>query len=154
MNKKFTLLVLTILAVLLSTIIWWQESNTKLSSDQFVRANINSFAECAAAGLPIMESYPRQCRAHGRLFVEPVNFPPVPPDDEPALPTPTSESTLCQPDQRNADVCIKIYAPVCGKVNVQCIKAPCYPVEQTFGNSCEACANPLVESYVSGECVQ
>ncbi len=33
-------------------------------------ANINSFDECAAAGYPIMESYPEQCRTpDGRNFV-------------------------------------------------------------------------------------
>lgn len=31
---------------------------------------IGSFAECAAAGNPVMESYPRQCRANGVTFVE------------------------------------------------------------------------------------
>ena len=32
---------------------------------------INSFDECVAAGNPVMESYPRQCRTpDGRLFVE------------------------------------------------------------------------------------
>src|SRR3989344_2847577 len=36
---------------------------------QKVRA-INSFEECAARGNPIMESYPRQCRAGGKTFVE------------------------------------------------------------------------------------
>lgn len=31
---------------------------------------INNFEECAAAGNPVMESYPEQCRtADGRLFV-------------------------------------------------------------------------------------
>jgi hypothetical protein len=31
---------------------------------------INSFEECAAAGYPIMESYPEQCRTtDGRTFV-------------------------------------------------------------------------------------
>ena len=33
---------------------------------------ISSFGECAAAGNPIMESYPRQCRANGQTFVEDV----------------------------------------------------------------------------------
>lgn len=36
---------------------------------------INSFEECAAAGNPIMESYPRQCRAGGRTFVEEIPEP-------------------------------------------------------------------------------
>ncbi|UCD04306.1 MAG: hypothetical protein JSW73_01560 [Candidatus Woesearchaeota archaeon] len=31
---------------------------------------INSFEECVAAGNPVMESYPRQCMANGKTFVE------------------------------------------------------------------------------------
>jgi hypothetical protein len=44
-------------------------------------AKITSFAECAAAGYPIMESYPRQCRAGGQTFVEVVAVPPEPPPE-------------------------------------------------------------------------
>ena len=58
----------------------------------------------------------------------------------------------CLDDQRKADVCVQIYAPVCATVHIQCIKAPCYPIEQTFGNSCEACRNSLVDTYTEGEC--
>ncbi len=37
---------------------------------------ISNFEECAAAGNPVMESYPRQCRgADGRLFVEEIVAP-------------------------------------------------------------------------------
>lgn len=32
--------------------------------------------------------------------------------------------------------CTMQYQPVCGAKEVQCIKAPCYPVYQTYGNSC------------------
>jgi len=32
--------------------------------------SINSFEECVAAGNPVMESYPRQCSANGRNFIE------------------------------------------------------------------------------------
>ncbi|MBP6910686.1 hypothetical protein KBC03_03725 [Patescibacteria group bacterium] len=35
-------------------------------------------------------------------------------------------------------MCTAHYQPVCGEVQVQCITAPCYPVQQTFGNRCEA----------------
>ncbi len=35
-------------------------------------SSISNFEECAAAGNPVMESYPRQCRANGQLFVEQV----------------------------------------------------------------------------------
>lgn len=31
---------------------------------------ITNFEECAAAGNPVMESYPRQCAANGEIFVE------------------------------------------------------------------------------------
>lgn len=33
-------------------------------------SNINSFEECITAGNPAMESYPRQCRANDKTFVE------------------------------------------------------------------------------------
>ena len=37
---------------------------------------INSFEDCVRAGNPVMESYPRQCRAEdGRLFVEEIDDP-------------------------------------------------------------------------------
>jgi hypothetical protein len=45
-----------------------------------------------------------------------------------------------------------IYAPVCAKVRVQCIKAPCEPVYETMASVCTACVNSLVESYTEGEC--
>ena len=33
--------------------------------------SVNNFEECAAAGYPVMESYPRQCSAPGgKVFVE------------------------------------------------------------------------------------
>ncbi|MBD3259126.1 hypothetical protein GF371_00685 [Candidatus Woesearchaeota archaeon] len=35
---------------------------------------ISNFEECAAAGNPVMESYPRQCSAGGRTFVEEVKL--------------------------------------------------------------------------------
>lgn len=33
-------------------------------------APITTFEECVAAGNPVMESYPRQCRAEGQTFIE------------------------------------------------------------------------------------
>lgn len=34
-------------------------------------------------------------------------------------------------------VCTADYAPVCASHQVQCIKAPCYPVYQTYTNACQ-----------------
>ncbi len=42
------------------------------------------------------------------------------------------------PIPRPDAVCPQIYAPVCAQKQVQCFRAPCPPVKQTFGNSCEA----------------
>jgi len=41
----------------------------------------------------------------------------------------------------NNTICTMEYAPVCGSVQVQCIKAPCPPIEQTFWNKCQMNAN-------------
>ena len=38
--------------------------------------SVTNFTECAAAGYPVMESYPRQCQGpDGRSFVEDVTMP-------------------------------------------------------------------------------
>jgi hypothetical protein len=41
---------------------------------------------------------------------------------------------------------------VCANVQVQCIKAPCDPIKQTFRNSCQACLEKTVLSYTEGAC--
>jgi len=102
-----------------------------------------NFEECAAAGNPVMESYPRQCMDGGVTFIEQIETPPQ-----------VSQEISCPPKRGNEETkaCIALYEPVCAKVNVQCFRAPCPPVDQTFGNSCEACNNPLVTKYTEGEC--
>lgn len=64
---------------------------------------INSFEECAAAGYPVMESYPRQCRTpDGRTFVEELDEPIEPPDKEPPTTSPpqtTAPPTTPQPTE-------------------------------------------------------
>lgn len=60
--------------------------------------------------------------------------------------------TECLPEQRVVDACIEIYQPVCATVKVQCVTAPCDPMQETFANSCKACKNSLVSSYTKGEC--
>lgn len=42
----------------------------RLSKQQPDVSQITNFSECEKAGFPIMESYPRQCRAGGKTFVE------------------------------------------------------------------------------------
>ena len=93
---------------------------------------IGSFDDCIAAGNSVMESYPRQCRADEKTFVEDI-------------------SQKCLPEQRSTHFCIALYEPVCAAVNIQCITTPCNPIKKTFSNSCEACKNNLVESYTNGK---
>ena len=48
--------------------------------------------------------------------------------------------------------CTMDYTPVCGAVQVQCIRAPCYPVYQTFGNMCTLKNANNVTFVKNGEC--
>lgn len=47
--------------------------------------------------------------------------------------------------------CTMEYRPVCGEKQVQCITAPCNPVQQTYGNACSAKAAGAKVVY-EGEC--
>lgn len=54
--------------------IQWNPTTGKCEYHLFPKDIIN-FEQCAAAGNPVMESYPRQCRADGQLFVEDIDEP-------------------------------------------------------------------------------
>ncbi len=58
----------------------------------------------------------------------------------------------CKGQSEDLTMCTMEYAPVCASVAVQCIKAPCDPVEQTFGNRCMMNANKLATYLHDGEC--
>lgn len=113
--------------------IWLLAGLLVLAGCNGIGQEITDFDSCAAAGNPVMESYPRQCRANGITYVEDI-------------------SERCTPEQRQAEICTTDYNPVCATVNVQCITTPCPPVRETFSNACGACSNSLVEFYVPGEC--
>jgi len=48
--------------------------------------------------------------------------------------------------------CTMEYAPVCAKVEIQCITTPCDPIEQTFWNRCAMEANKLATFLYEWEC--
>jgi hypothetical protein len=68
-KHQATILVLGIL--ILSGALFYYRPNTS-TSDNYPRDadRIESFDECVATGYPLMESYPRQCRADTQTFVE------------------------------------------------------------------------------------
>lgn len=49
-------------------------------------------------------------------------------------------------------VCTMQYEPVCAEVQVQCIKAPCPAIKETFGNKCMMNANKLAKFLYEWEC--
>ena len=79
-------------------------------------------------------------------------FAACPNGDRPFEPLPMSEVFTCTDEQRNAEACIEIYAPVCAQVQVECVTTPCNPVPQTYPNSCFACSENRVISYTDGAC--
>jgi hypothetical protein len=50
----------------------------KLDRNEIEEMQINSFEECVAAGNPVAESYPRQCTAGSKHFVEEITPAPTP----------------------------------------------------------------------------
>ena len=63
-----------------------------------------------------------------------------------------STQVLCPENRSLNEACIKIYDPVCGHVQIECVTTPCNPIKETFGNSCEACSKERVLYYTEGVC--
>gem|GEM_PF-1077791 len=69
MKKAFPLVVIAVLLVVFA--LWWRMGTQP-------HAPSTTFEECVAAGNPVMESYPRQCRDGNNTFVEDVGTTPPP----------------------------------------------------------------------------
>lgn len=66
-RSKLVMIVICILVIVVGCSAAWL--SLRLSAER--ESSINSFAECVADGRPIMESYPEQCAANGRVFSNP-----------------------------------------------------------------------------------
>lgn len=53
----------------------------------------------------------------------------------------------CKDETIPPAICTREYMPVCGSKSVQCITAPCPPVQQTYGNSCMLKADNASKLY-------
>lgn len=72
---KKIIALLFFLVVASAVIFWYMYPSLKKPKDERP-AQTSSFEECAKAGYPILESYPRQCRDRsGNLFFETINEP-------------------------------------------------------------------------------
>ncbi len=65
--------------------------------------------------------------------------------DDTTLPPPTTKPP------KDETFCTMEYKPVCGEKTVYCIRAPCPPVKQTYGNRCEA-EKDGAQNIVEGAC--
>ena len=82
--------------------------------------------------------------------------PAQPAEQPPADDVPTDDgSAYVACDDPRPEVCTKEYDPVCAQVDngIRCITQPC-PSEdrRTYGNACDACADPRVYGYALGAC--
>lgn len=68
-RKNFKIAVLAILFTLIigGFVIWYLDAQ---NPDGLYTGQVSNFEECVAAGNPVMESYPRQCRHGEKTFVE------------------------------------------------------------------------------------
>lgn len=83
----------------------------------------------------------------------PVASEPPPPAPVPPPAEPKDEPVVCAEPRPQA--CTAMYDPVCATrdTGIRCVTTPCPSTEQkTMGNSCSACSDPKVISYVKGEC--
>lgn len=70
MKIFYTILIIVLLAGAGTVLLWQCQSDWCLIFGWQRNRIIDSFEKCAAAGNPIMESYPRQCAAGGKTFTE------------------------------------------------------------------------------------
>lgn len=73
-DRKYLKLFVLIDMIIIAAVIWFffvkKESPSPMNdaAQNVTPSAINSFEACAAAGNPIMESFPEQCAANGRTF--------------------------------------------------------------------------------------
>ncbi len=66
----------------------------------------------------------------------------------------TKDTKSTAPKNKDTTVCTTEYKPVCALIQVECIKAPCNPVEQTFSNRCFMDGNAQAKFLHDGGCIK
>lgn len=110
-NKLFIVILLVAAVLLVAGLVFNLRSN-----DQTQSMEINSFEDCVAAGNPVMESYPEQCKTpDGRHFTRVITEEPTP-----DYPSDDEEAVFCTMD---AKVCPD--GSSVGRIPPSCEFAPC-----------------------------
>lgn len=118
-------IIIMLIAILIALFIISGCTNDKIEMPD-KNQKVANFDSCVAAGNPVMESYPAKCSSDGITYTEVLENP----NDKP---------------------CTKEYMPVCGETKVQCVKAPCPPIKNTYSNRCMA-KNEGATILYEGEC--
>ena len=66
----------------------------------------------------------------------------------------TSPEETSDTQNQTPVMCTMDYTPVCAAVQVECVRAPCPPINQTFGNRCQMDANKLAKFLYTWECMK
>ncbi len=75
-NLIYAVIAIVVLILLVTVIlggIGYYIGTRMMSNQAPVDTSIDSFEKCVSAGYPVMESYPRQCRANSQTFTEKIS---------------------------------------------------------------------------------
>ena len=99
------------------------------------KAGSSDFAKCVSEGNQVIPSHPRRCRdKDGKMYTE-------------------TNPNLTNQQNPSSDQCPDTYKPVCAKIQIECVKAPCNPVFETMNNECLAkLRGNLLLGYTDGTC--
>jgi hypothetical protein len=147
-NKLIYLIILSIfIIIILTTVLWNSEAPTEQPTEIYGTVSLKGelFCPCFLAGdvevwYDLMEGKPAVDVSdinNGDFVVVKGELQ----ENQQFWAEEIFKATKCNPEDRNAEACITVYAPVCGM-----------PINQTFSNSCFACSNEQVIYYVEGEC--
>ncbi len=60
-----------------------------------------------------------------------------------------NDTYFCTENDKKPGPCTREYNPVCAHPFFMCLRYDC---RRTYPNGCEACRDPLIKSFVHGEC--
>jgi uncharacterized protein len=141
MSKNQKIIMTALVVILLAGLVYYFEFFRTGKFGQGAESGINSFAACAQAGYPIMETYPEQCRTKdGRNFTrqlsEEEKLRLIPPEENPIQPP---ESGAEAPGQNCKNLCGD---GVCQEIVCLSTGCPCAENAATCQSDCGGQGQP------------